>query len=86
MKNKRNKKRTTYTAEQIHSLQNAVLEEMRYCNKNNIPLSKGKIGVENLFNETPYAYASKGEYSNMATYWEYKKAFKIVRKHIHMIV
>ena len=70
------------TQTEAQRLWEAVVEEAEYCNKNNIPLDDGYIGVENLHNEDGYAYAGRGGYGNMATYMPYRKAYKLARKYM----
>jgi len=75
-----NKKELTQVEAQ--RLWKAVVKEAEYCNKNNIPLEDGYVGVENLYNENGYAYAGRGGHGNMAIHMPYRKAFKLARKYM----
>jgi len=70
------------TSIEAKRLWEAVTDEAEYCNKNNISLDNGYIGVENLYNDCGYAYAGRGGYGNMATYMPYREAFKLARKYM----
>jgi len=70
------------TQTEAKRLWKAVVEEAEYCNKNNIPLDDGYIGVENLYGDDGYAYAVRGGFGGMATYMPYREAFILARKFI----
>ena len=81
-----------FNRQQILILQKAVIKEMDNCNEMLIPLSEGKIYFDGgwLFDSHPNVYNchhSDVNYTNKIEYnINYKTAFKIVRKNIHLIV